>query len=98
MYTLNVGNLASTDLTSLTRCTVGGQTIPVSKMEETEARFGCPLLELWGMTEIAGAGTTHPFHGAHRLGSIGIPLPYVECGSPRRQMHREPCRTGKMAN
>jgi len=48
-------------------------------MQEVEARFGCPLLELWGMTEIAGLGTTHPFYGLNRHGSIGIPLPYVEC-------------------
>ena len=40
--------------------TVGGQTMPVVKMQEVEARFGCPLLEVWGMTEVAGAGTT-PF-------------------------------------
>ncbi len=79
MYILNSARLAKADLMSLTRCSVGGQTMPVSKMEEVEARFGCPLLELWGMTEIAGAGTTHPFYGQNRLGSIGIPLPYVEC-------------------
>jgi long-chain acyl-CoA synthetase len=30
------------------------------------------------MTEIAGLGTTHPFYGKNRHGSIGIPLPYIE--------------------
>jgi hypothetical protein len=25
------------------RCTVGGQNMPVAKIEEAEARFGCPL-------------------------------------------------------
>jgi long-chain acyl-CoA synthetase len=30
------------------------------------------------MTEIAGLGTTHPFYGVNRHGSIGIGLPYVE--------------------
>jgi long-chain acyl-CoA synthetase len=66
------------DLSSLTRCTVGGQTMPVAKMQEVEARFGCPLVELWGMTEIAGLGTTIPLYGENRHGSIGLPLPYVE--------------------
>jgi long-chain acyl-CoA synthetase len=78
LYLLNYPDLDKYDLSSLTRCTVGGQTMPVAKMQAVEARFGCPLLELWGMTEIAGLGTTHPFYGQNRHGSIGIPLPYVE--------------------
>lgn len=78
MYMLAHPDLAKFDLTSLTRCTVGGQTIPVAKMEEVEKRFGCPLIELWGMTELAGLGTTFPSHGPHKLGSIGIALPHVE--------------------
>jgi long-chain acyl-CoA synthetase len=79
MYLLKCAELGKHSLASLTRCTVGGQTMPISKMQEVEERFGCPLLELWGMTEIAGLGTTHPLYGTNRLGSIGVPLPYVEC-------------------
>ena len=78
MYMLAHPDLGAFDLSSLTRCTVGGQTMPVAKMEEIERRFGCPLIELWGMTELAGLGTTFPSNGPTRLGSIGIPLPYVE--------------------
>ena len=78
MYLLNFPELGKYNLASLTRCTVGGQTMPVAKMEEVEERFLCPLLELWGMTEIAGLGTTHPYYGINRHGSIGVPLPYVE--------------------
>ena len=79
MYLLKCAELGKRSLASLTRCTVGGQTMPISKMQEVEEQFGCPLLELWGMTEIAGLGTTHPLYGTNRLGSIGVPLPYVEC-------------------
>jgi len=79
MYMLAVPSIAAFDLSNLARCTVGGQTMPVAKMQEVEQRFGCPLLELWGMTEIAGCGTTHPFYAGSRLGSIGIGLPGVEC-------------------
>jgi long-chain acyl-CoA synthetase len=78
LYLLNHPDLETTDLSSLTRCTVGGQTMAVGKMREVEERFGCPLLELWGMTEIAGLGTTHPLYGPNRHGSIGIPLPLTE--------------------
>lgn len=66
------------DLSSLRVCTVGGQTMPAVKMMEVEERFGCPLLELWGMTELAGLGATHPHNGPRRLGSIGIALPLSE--------------------
>ena len=79
MYILNLPGLGRYDLRSLTRCTVGGQTMPVSKMEEAEARYDCPLLELWGMTEIAGGGTCNPFYGERRLGSIGLPFPCLQC-------------------
>jgi long-chain acyl-CoA synthetase len=66
------------DLSSLRICTVGGQTMPAARMEETERRFGCRLIELWGMTELGGLGATHPFNGPKRLGSIGVPLPLIE--------------------
>ncbi len=78
-YLLNYPGFDGYDLSSLTRCTVGGQTMPVAKMEEVEARFGVPLIELWGMTELAGLGTTFPAYGEIRHGSIGVALPTVEC-------------------
>ena len=77
-YMLGEPDLGNRDLSSLTRCTVGGQTMPVTKMKEVEERFHCPLIELWGMTEMAGLGATHPFYGENRHGSIGIPLPYTQ--------------------
>ena len=79
MYMLAHPEFDRFDLSSLTRCTVGGQTMPAAKMEEFERRAGCPLIELWGMTEIAGPGTTTPLYGENRHGSIGIELPHVEC-------------------
>jgi long-chain acyl-CoA synthetase len=78
MYMLATPELPNYDLSSLTRCTVGGQTMPVSKMRDVEARFGCPLIELWGMTELAGIGATFPTYGPHKLGSIGVAPPFIE--------------------
>jgi hypothetical protein len=49
---------------------VGGQTVPIVKMQEVERRFGCPLIELCSMTEIAGLRTTFPCYGP----SIGVAL------------------------
>ena len=87
------------DLSSLTRCTVGGQTMPVAKMQEVERRFGCPLIELWGMTELAGLGTTHPLYGPNRHGSIGIALP-LHRDADRRRRRRQPrrCRRARSAS
>jgi long-chain acyl-CoA synthetase len=75
---LNHPELDNYDLSSLRCCTVGGQTMPVPKMEEVEQRFGCPLIELWGMTEIGGLGTTFASNGPIKHGSIGVALPYTE--------------------
>lgn len=71
-------DIHSADLSSLTRCTEGGQTMPVANIEEWERRTGVPLLELWGMTELAGAGTTHPLYAPNVHGSIGVSLPGIE--------------------
>ncbi|GAA3237131.1 long-chain fatty acid--CoA ligase [Pseudonocardia petroleophila] len=70
--------LESADLSSLTRCTVGGQTIPLSTIRRWQDRSGAPLIELWGMTEIAGLGTTHALHSPPVPGSIGVSLPGIE--------------------
>ncbi len=78
MFLLNHLQLDAYDLSSLRCCTVGGQTMPVPKMEEVEEKFGCPLIELWGMTELAGLGTTFAANGPIKHGSIGVALPYVE--------------------
>ena len=78
MFMLNHPDLDSYDLSSLRCCTVGGQTMPKPKMEEVEQRFGCPLIELWGMTELGGLGTTFASNGPVKHGSIGVALPYIE--------------------
>jgi long-chain acyl-CoA synthetase len=66
------------DLSSLTRCVVGGQTMPVAKSREWAERAGCPMLELWGMTELAGPGLMQHSYGENRLGSVGIEMPYLK--------------------
>jgi long-chain acyl-CoA synthetase len=78
MFMLNSPALKNMDLSSLKRCYVGGQTMPVATMEAVETAFEVPLIELWGMTEIAGLGSTHPLYGPNKHGSIGCALPYCE--------------------
>ena len=66
------------DLTSLKRCTVGGQTIPLPTIERWQRITGARLIELWGMTELSGLGTTHWIDAKPRPGSIGVALPGTE--------------------
>jgi long-chain acyl-CoA synthetase len=77
-YMLMHPGFSSYDLSSLKRCTVGGQTMPTAKIQVIVEAFGCPLLELWGMTEVAGPAVSHSPHLPPRHGSIGQPLPGME--------------------
>jgi len=80
MYAMMLADpsLPGTDLSSLRICTVGGQTMPAAKMAEWEERSGTPLLEIWGMTELAGVGTSNCIYMPNVHGSIGFPLPGTE--------------------
>lgn len=66
------------DSSSLTRMAVGGQSIPVDTLQAVEQAFGCPMLELWGMTELGGVATTHRFGELVVAGSIGKVLDPME--------------------
>ncbi len=79
------------DLSSLTRCWVGGQTLPAAKSLEFTERTGCPVHEIWGMTELAGATSANPVVGPNKPGTIGIPYPgnamrVVDIEDPTREM------------
>jgi len=64
--------------TSTGSVTVGGQTIANATIDAWQDRSGAPLIELWGMTEIAGLGTTHALYAPPVPGSIGVALPGIE--------------------
>ena len=63
------------DLSSLRLCWVGGQTMPAAKSREFTQRTGCPMHEVWGMTELAGATSANPIYAANKPGTIGLPYP-----------------------
>ena len=63
------------DLSSLTRCWVGGQTLPAAKAIEFTRRTDCPIHEVWGMTELAGAASANPVVGPNKPGTIGLAYP-----------------------
>jgi long-chain acyl-CoA synthetase len=80
MYALMLADpsLPGADLSSLRVCVVAGQAMPVAKSQEWERRTGIPLLEIWGMTELGGAGIANCSYLPNVHGSIGFALPGVE--------------------
>lgn len=74
-YLLAHPDFDQADLSSLTRCWVGGQTLPAAKAIEFTERTGCPIHEVWGMTELAGAASANPVVGPNKAGTIGIAFP-----------------------
>lgn len=88
-------SLAEADLSSLTRSTVGGQTIAQSVITAWEERTQAPLIELWGMTELSGLGTTHAVHAPNVHGSIGVALPGVQVRVVDTVDGRRECAVGE---
>jgi fatty-acyl-CoA synthase len=58
------------------RCWAGGAPVPIQVAREFAEKFGVPLREGWGMTELHGGLAFNPPGPEPRLGSIGIPFPY----------------------
>lgn len=75
---LALPDIGGADLSSIRVSTVGGQTFSTVVIEKWEKLTGAPLLELWGMTELSGLGTTHSVHAPPCPGSIGVSLPGLD--------------------
>jgi fatty-acyl-CoA synthase len=54
----------------------GGATVPIQVAREFADKFGVPLREGWGMTELQGALALNPSGIEPRLGSTGFIFPY----------------------
>jgi long-chain acyl-CoA synthetase len=65
------------DLSSLKFCGSGGAPLPLELQQQFERLANCTLLEGWGMTETAPAGTFSPLFGPRKPGSCGLPMPGV---------------------
>jgi long-chain acyl-CoA synthetase len=72
---LATDELEHTDLSSIRVCTVGGQTFSPVIIQKWEKITRATLLELWGMTEVSGLGTTHSVYAPPCPGSVGVSLP-----------------------
>jgi long-chain acyl-CoA synthetase len=67
------------DVTSIRACISGSAPLLMETKREFEALTGGSLVEGYGMTETFVATHCNPIKGENREGSIGLPLPNVEC-------------------
>jgi long-chain acyl-CoA synthetase len=78
LYMLAHPDFGKYDLSSLRVSVVGGQAMPPAKATEWLKRVDTPILELWGMTELAGPGIMQHSYCENRLGSVGIMMPFMQ--------------------
>ena len=77
LYMLAHPDFDKYDLSSLRAAVVGGQAMPPAKSKDWFERTGTEVLELWGMTELAGPGIMQHSYCENRLGSVGIMMPFM---------------------
>ena len=66
------------DFSTVKRGIVAAASVPAEMSRQAEDKFGFPLLEGWGMTEVHGFASMNPLAGENRNGSIGIRFPYMQ--------------------
>ncbi len=66
------------DVSSLRVCASGGAALPVEVLKAFEARFGCAVLEGYGLSETSPVATFNHLDRERLPGSIGTPVSGVE--------------------
>ena len=67
------------DLKSIKACISGSAPLPFETRQKFEALTGGKLVEGYGLSEAPTATHCNPIQGENRNGSIGLPLPDVDC-------------------
>jgi long-chain acyl-CoA synthetase len=66
------------DVSSLRLCVSGGSAMPVEVMRSFEEKFGCIVLEGYGLSETSPVASFNHPHAERKPGSIGTPIAGVE--------------------
>jgi long-chain acyl-CoA synthetase len=83
MYSAMVGaagDAGPEDFAGLRLAASGGASLPGEIIRRFEERYGCAILEGYGLTESTGAATFNGLHRPRKVGSVGIALPGTEIG------------------
>jgi long-chain acyl-CoA synthetase len=78
MYTAMLHVEDAPDASSLEVCVSGGAAMPVEIMRGFEERFGCSILEGYGLSETSPVASFNRRDGRRKPGSIGLPVDGVE--------------------
>ena len=66
------------DVSSLRTCISGGAAMPVDVLRRFEERFGCIVLEGYGLSETSPVACFNHPDAVRKVGSIGTPISGVE--------------------
>src|SRR4051794_9085353 len=78
MYAAMLNHPAETDTSTLAVCISGGAALPVEVMRAFEARFGCDMLEGYGLSEPSPVACFNRRDRERKPGSIGVAIDGVE--------------------
>jgi fatty-acyl-CoA synthase len=65
------------DISSLRMAVCGAAPLSVEVKQQFEESTGLRILEGYGQTEGTVVTSLNPLHGEHKIGSVGLPLPYM---------------------
>ncbi len=72
---LHHDDAGSTDASSLRVCASGGSAMPVEVMKAFEEKFGCMILEGYGLSETSPVASFNMPHLERKPGTIGVAIP-----------------------
>jgi long-chain acyl-CoA synthetase len=74
----NLPDIGKYNLRSVKGIFVGAAPLTRAIKEDFESKTGGRMIEGYGLTEAVTAIAANPYHGMHKIGSIGIPFPDVD--------------------
>ena len=83
------------DLSSIKACISGSSTLPQRVKQEFELLTNGHLVEGYGLSEAPTATHCNPILGENREGSIGLPLPGVDCRIVDLESGKKDCDVGE---
>jgi len=83
------------DLSSIKACISGSATLPLKVKQEFESLTHGHLVEGYGLSEAPTATHCNPVLGENREGSIGLPLPNVDCKIVDIETGQRECTIGE---